>query len=159
LIAIGPAALGFERLDPVKSISHQSGYPMLLSAAEWPVASASPLRTIIERDLLDNIRSGALRRLTIVQTEARMYRLRVSLIVERHDFVLATARGLPRQWSSLDCLARRIQCKYGSPAVVTLSLGNGSTLPIERSGAVEEGPEFISPNATRLVRSQQVLAQ
>ena len=136
----------------MKNSPHQSGYAMLLSTAEWPVVSASPLRTIVEGDLLVNIRSGALRRLTIVQTEARRYRLRVSLIEDRYDYVLASARGLPRQWSSLDCLARRIQCKYGSPAVVTLSFGNASTLSIERTG-VEPRPE--SPIATRPMRGMR----
>lgn len=128
-----------------------------------PVTSDTPLRTVAERDLLIYIRSRVLRRLTIVETGGGLYRLRVSLTVERHDFVLASSRGLPREWSSLDSLAKQIRCKYGSSASVALSLTNPPTLSVERCG-VESGPEPQAskcPPATRSTRGTrpQELAQ
>jgi len=135
----------------VKNSPHQSGYAMLLSAAE-PAVSASSLRSITERDLLLYIRSRVLRRLTIVQTASGLYRLVVSLSVDRHDLVLASARGSPREWSSLDSLAKQIRCKYGSPPSVALSLTYASSLSIERSH-VHPGAGANAPVATRPMRS------
>jgi len=136
----------------VKNSPHQSGYAMLLSAAEWPASSETPVRSIAERDLLLYIRSRVLRRLTIVQTGSGLYRLVVSLSVERHDRVLATARGSPREWSSLDTLAKQIRCKYGAPVSVALSLK--SSLSTERSdGHPGQGPS--APVATRPVHSRR----
>ena len=126
----------------------RAGLAMLLCTA----SSETPLRSIAERDLLLYIRSRVLRRLTIVQTGSGLYRLVVSLTVERHNLVLASARGSPREWSSLDSLAKQIRCKYGSPASVALSLTYASSLSIERSDG-ESGPGSNAPAATRPMRS------
>ena len=110
------------------------------------------MRSITERDLLLYIGSRVLRRLTIVQTGSGLYRLVVSLSVERHDSVLASARGSPREWASLDSLAKQIRCKYGSPASVALALTYASSLSIERSD-IDPGPGHNAPVATRPMRS------
>ena len=98
-----------------------------------PPPTGAPLHSICERDLLLYIRSRVLRRLTIVQTRSGSYRLVVSLSVERHDLVLASARGAPREWSSLDSLAKQIQRKYGPPASVALTFNHSSSLSIDLS--------------------------
>ena len=126
----------------------RAGLAMLLC----PAPIEAPLQSIAERDLLLYIRSRVLRRLTIVQTGSGLYRLVVSLTVERHNLVLASARGSPREWSSLDSLAKQIRCKYGSPASVALSLTYASSLSIERSDG-DSGPVSNAPVATRPMRS------
>ena len=126
----------------------RAGLAMLLC----PASSETPLRSIAERDLLLCIHSRVLRRLTIVQTGSGLYRLVVSLTVERHNLVLASARGSPREWSSLDSLAKQIRCKYGSPASVALSLTYASSLSIERSDG-DSCPVSNAPAATRPMRS------
>jgi hypothetical protein len=124
----------------MKNSPPQSGYAMLLSATDWPPARSASSRPVTETDLLLGIASGALRRLTIVETEARKYRLHVSLTAESDEHFLVNARGQPRQWSSLDSLARLIRCKYGSPTTVVLSFGNGAPTSGGRNG-IEPAPD------------------
>jgi hypothetical protein len=116
-----------------------------------PPPTGAPLHSICERDLLLYIRSRVLRRLTIVQTRSGSYRLVVSLSVERHDLILASARGAPREWSSLDSLAKQIRHKYGSPASVALSLNHSSSLPIDQGDTRTRRPK--TPATTPPVRS------
>jgi hypothetical protein len=134
----------------VKNSPLVAGLAMLLC----PGPIEAPLQSIAERDLLLYIRSRVLRRLTIVQTGSGLYRLVVSLTVERNNFVLASARGSPREWSSLDSLAKQIRCKYGSPATVALSLTYASSLSIERCDG-DSGSVSNAPVATRPVRSRR----
>jgi hypothetical protein len=98
-----------------------SGCALLLAAAESS-PSKVPGGTIAERDVLLCIRSGAVRRFYIMETSAGQYRLRVSLTFEPHDFEVASARGMPREWASLDSLAKQIRNKFGSPCGIVLSL-------------------------------------
>lgn len=125
-----------------------------------PPATNAPVQCIGERDLLLYIRSRVLRRLTIVQTGSGLYRLVCSLTVERHDFVLASARGAPREWSSLDSLAKQIRRKYGSPASIALSLDHSSSLSTDQ-GDVDRPPRPKTQVPTRAVRNAraQVLNQ
>lgn len=106
----------------MKATANRSGCAMLLDAAPRRIVAGSPLRAISEGDLLTYLRSGALRRLTVVQAGNDLYRLHVSLAPERDDFTLASVTGMPQEWSSLDDLAKTIRDRYGSPECIAISL-------------------------------------
>ena len=120
-----------------------------------PPVIGVPLHSIGERDLLLYIRSRVLRRLTIVETSRGSYQLVVSLSVERHDLVLASARGAPREWSSLDSLAKQIRRKYGSPASVALTFHHSSSLSIDLSDT-DQAHRPKTPATTPPVRSPRL---
>jgi hypothetical protein len=106
----------------MNATSFRSAFAMLLDAAPRRVVNGSPLRAISEGELLPHVSGGALRRLTVVQTDDDLYRLHVRLTLEPDDFTLASVNGKPEEWSSLDTLVKAIRERYGSPECIAVSL-------------------------------------
>ena len=106
----------------MKATSFRSAFSMLLDAAPRRIVNGSSLRAISEGELLPHVSSGALLRLTVVQTDDDLYRLHVRLTLEPDDFTLASVNGKPEEWSSLDTLAKTIRERYGSPECIAVSL-------------------------------------
>lgn len=67
---------------------------------------------ISESELNDYFQNKAVKKLHIVQCEGGGYRTVVNLTWKEGDFEVITTRGKPREWASLDRLARHIQEKY-----------------------------------------------
>ena len=126
----------------MKATSFRSAFAMLLDAAPRRIVNGSPLRAISEGQLLPHVSSGALRRLTVVQTDDDLYRLHVRLTLEPDDFTLASVNGRPEEWSSLDTLAKTIREWYGSPECIAVSL----TKPAGRLATTGE----TEPDLTRM---------
>ena len=80
------------------------------------------MQPIVERDLLLYIRSQVVRRLVISQICSGAYQLRASLTLQAEDVAICGVRGTPREWASLDRLAKHIQNKYGSVPLLELAL-------------------------------------
>jgi hypothetical protein len=107
------------------------------------------LPALNERDLVLYVRSRVVRRLTIIETEAGLYRLRVSLTVGRGELELVTARGMPREWSSLDRLANQIRSKYRPPGGVVLALGDPRAGAAARAERLEATDSVVGESRAR----------
>ncbi|WEF31470.1 hypothetical protein [Pseudoduganella chitinolytica] len=83
------------------------------------------LSGISESELILVIRSKALRRMHIVQNGEGKFRIMVNLNNQEGELALVTFRKTPREWASLDRLARHIQEKYGVIPTITLTLSLG----------------------------------
>jgi hypothetical protein len=83
------------------------------------------LNTISESELVLVVRSRALKRMHIIQTEEGKFRVVVNLNNQEEELDLVTFRKKPREWASLDRLAKHIQEKYGAIPPITLSLFSG----------------------------------
>ena len=70
------------------------------------------MNTIKESELADFIKNEAVKKLHIVQNENGNYEIFVTLTWKGGNWNLITSRGIPREWVSLDRLARHIVEKY-----------------------------------------------
>lgn len=70
------------------------------------------MNSISEAELTDFAKNKAVKRLSIIQSEAETYHIVINLTWKEGDWTLVTSRGKPRDWSSLDRLARHIREKY-----------------------------------------------
>lgn len=73
------------------------------------------------------VKSKALRRLNIHRTNAGRFRVSVTLNNQDGDLDLVTTRKRPREWASLDRLAKHIQERFGPHLAITLILESGET--------------------------------
>jgi hypothetical protein len=82
------------------------------------------MQPITENELLMLIQSRALRQFNIMQADSgSRFRLHISLKVSQAALVLMGTRNKPREWASLDTLAKHIDTKYGgAPVPIVLSL-------------------------------------
>lgn len=81
------------------------------------------MNTISESELADFIKNKAVKKLHIAQNEDRKYEIVITLTWKEGDWNLITTRGKPREWASLDRLARHIQEKYqGTLPPINLTL-------------------------------------
>lgn len=80
------------------------------------------MNTISESELVLVIKSKALKRMHIVQNEHGKFRIIVNLNNQEGELELVTFRKKPREWASLDRLAKHTREKYGAIPVMTLSL-------------------------------------
>jgi hypothetical protein len=80
------------------------------------------MSTISESDLIDCVRNKAVKKLHIIQDPNGKFRIVVNLTWKEGDFDLITTRRKPREWASLDRLARHIQENYGVIPPITLTL-------------------------------------
>jgi hypothetical protein len=80
------------------------------------------MQPIAERDLRLYIHSRVVRRLVIAQVDSGAYQLHARLTVQPDQVALFGVRGLPREWASLDRLAKHIQNKFGLLPVLELAL-------------------------------------
>ena len=78
---------------------------------------------ITEAELTDFVRNRAIKRFSIVQGESGKYQVVIALNWKEGDCQLVTFRKKPREWASLDRLARHIAEKYGGELPrITLTL-------------------------------------
>jgi hypothetical protein len=83
------------------------------------------MRTIREAELVDFIKNGAVQRLRIIETQNGTYQVVINLNWKEGDWNLVTAREHPREWASLDRLARHVRDKYqGVLPPISLTLNN-----------------------------------
>lgn len=81
------------------------------------------MNTISESELADFVKNKAVKKLHIVQNDADKYEIVITLTWKEGDWNLVTTRGKPREWASLDRLARHIREKYdGTLPPISLSL-------------------------------------
>lgn len=81
------------------------------------------MNTVSESELTDFVKNKAVKKLQIVENEAGKYRIVINLTWKEGDWHLVTTRGKPREWASLDRLARHINEKYdGELPPISLSL-------------------------------------
>lgn len=80
------------------------------------------MNTISESELVLVVRSKALKQLQIIQTEQGRFRIKVILKNQEEERDLVTYRKQPREWASLDRLAKHIQDKLGPIPPMTLTL-------------------------------------
>ena len=73
------------------------------------------MNVISEAELMDFMQNQAVKRLHIVQNEIGHYQIIVTVTWKKGDWQLVTTRGKPRQWASLDRLARHIREKHDGP--------------------------------------------
>lgn len=85
------------------------------------------MNTLSESELVLVIKSRAFKRLHIIQNEQGKFRITVSLNNQEGELNLVTYRKTPREWASLDRLAKHIHEKYGAIPNMTLSLYSGET--------------------------------
>jgi len=81
------------------------------------------MNSIIESELADFAKNKAIKSFNIVQSKIDSYFVVVTLTWKEGDWELTTARGIPREWASLDRLVRHIQRKYNGtlpPLILTL---------------------------------------
>lgn len=83
------------------------------------------MSTIYESELILVVRSQALKRMHISQSDEGKYRVLVNLNNQEGELELVTYRKKPREWASLDRLAKHIQEKYGAIPIMTLTLFSG----------------------------------
>ena len=83
------------------------------------------MRTISESELGLVVRSQVVKRFHIVQDGSGKYRVNVELNNQEGELTLVTTRKNPREWASLDRLAKHILDKYEPRLIVTLSLQAG----------------------------------
>lgn len=79
------------------------------------------MNTIIEAELVDFIRNKAVKKLNIIQVEESRYQIVANLTWKEGDWYLVTTRKTPREWASLDRLARHI-CEKCNGAIPPISL-------------------------------------
>lgn len=83
------------------------------------------MNVISESELLLVVRSRVLKSLHVIQTDKGRYRITVNLKNQEEVLELVTFRKTPREWASLDRLAKHIQGKYvGIPSII-LTLYSG----------------------------------
>ena len=70
------------------------------------------MNTIVEAELVDFIRNKAVKKLNIIQVDESKYQIVANLTWKEGDWYLVTTRKKPREWASLDRLARHIREKY-----------------------------------------------
>ncbi len=81
------------------------------------------MNTIGEAELVDFIKNQAVKKLNIIQVKGSRYQIVVNLTWKEGDWCLVTTRKKPREWASLDRLARHISEKYiGVMPPITLFL-------------------------------------
>lgn len=78
--------------------------------------------SISESQLVFVVRSDALRQLRITQNELGNFLVAVQLNNQDGWHELVTFRKKPREWASLDRLAKHIREKYGAIPTITLNL-------------------------------------
>ena len=83
------------------------------------------MNTINESELVLVMRSRALKRMHVIQNEEGKFRVVVNLNNQEDELELVTFRKKPREWASLDRLAKHIQEKYGAVPTMTLTLFSG----------------------------------
>lgn len=79
------------------------------------------MNEISEAELIDCVKNKAVKQLNIVQSDNGKYQISLSLTWKEGEWNLVTTRGKPREWASLDRLARHIQEKYDG-ALIPISL-------------------------------------
>lgn len=67
---------------------------------------------INQAELVDFVRNRAVTRFRIIQNAANNYQIVINLTWKEGHLNLVTARGKPREWASLDRLARHIKEEY-----------------------------------------------
>jgi hypothetical protein len=80
------------------------------------------MHTINESELVLVVLSKALKRLHIIQTAQGRFRIKVILKNQEEERDLVTYRKQPREWVSLDRLAKHIREKCGAIPPMTLTL-------------------------------------
>ncbi|SFQ43259.1 hypothetical protein [Variovorax sp. 770b2] len=80
------------------------------------------MRLMTEHDLMLFMKSGVLKQFNISQSKCGRYSLHISLTIEKEEFILAGTRNKPREWASLDTLAKHIGARYVGPPPILLSL-------------------------------------
>lgn len=83
------------------------------------------MNVISESELVLVVRSKAVKSLHIVQTDEYKYRITASLKNQEEPLELVTFRKTPREWASLDRLAKHIQEKYVGIHSIILTLYSG----------------------------------
>ena len=78
--------------------------------------------TINEVELIDNLATGTVSKMTLVQTEDQKFVIYVQLTWKGGQLLLETQRKKPRIWSSLDRLVKHINTKYGPVPDIELHL-------------------------------------
>jgi hypothetical protein len=77
------------------------------------------MNAINESELLLIVRGKAIKTMHIDQTGEGKFRILVTLKSQEEEFELVTFRKTPREWASLDRLAKHIQQKYrGIPSII-----------------------------------------
>lgn len=84
------------------------------------------MTTISESELTLLIKSKGLKRLLVIQSEDRKYRVAATLNNQEGELELVTYRKKPREWASLDRLAKHIQDRYEGVTTMTLNLSTGA---------------------------------
>lgn len=82
------------------------------------------MNVINEAELTDFVKNKAVKKLSIIQGESGKYQIVITLTWKEGDWNLVTTRGKPREWASLDRLARHISEKYDAtlpPIQLTLA--------------------------------------
>lgn len=82
------------------------------------------MNTISEAELTDFVKNNVVERINIVQSEAGKYQIVIALTWKEGEWNLLTTRRKPREWASLDRLARHIKERYGTALpriILTLS--------------------------------------
>ena len=77
---------------------------------------------ISESELALVVKSRAIKRMHILQTEIGRFRIHVTLNNQDGDLELLTFRKKPREWASLDRLIKHIREKLPNVPNITLSL-------------------------------------
>ena len=88
------------------------------------------MKMVSEADLRDFFRNKAVKRMYIIQGANGRYQIVVTLTWKPGDWHLMNAKKKPRQWASLDRLARHIANEYGSdqpPTYLVLHTGEKET--------------------------------
>ena len=95
--------------------------------------------TISEAELADFVRNNAVRKLRIGQTPDGAYEIFATLTWKEGDWQVVTARRKPKNWASLDRLARHIREKYdGTLLPISLELANiFNSLPNEEANETD----------------------
>jgi hypothetical protein len=77
---------------------------------------------ISESELTLVVKSRAIKRMHIVQTEMGRFRIHVTLNNQEGELELLTFRKKPREWASLDRLTKHIREKLPNVPNITISL-------------------------------------
>ena len=77
---------------------------------------------ITEAKLADFIKNRAIKSLSIIQNQEGKFQIIAKLTWKEGDHELVTTRGTPRNWASLDRLARHITENYGDTQNVPICL-------------------------------------
>lgn len=81
------------------------------------------MNTIKESELVDFMKNKAVKELSIDRNEYGKYRVVITLTWKEGDWHIVNWRGKPREWASLDRLARHILEKYdGILPTISLNL-------------------------------------